>query len=131
MPCKKRFDWINLINKKEEGIAAFSIYNLYDVSQRREFIKCNKTEDKILVNFLNSFDGVRGSHDEVVNFQVDVCISTKKFFTTNGIVTFSIFYYIFRLKLSVLWWKTSLKNCRHLLVSWPLHHDSSHSIKTV
>ena len=50
------------------------------MSQHREFIEDNKTKDKILADFLNSFDGMRESHGEVANFQVDVCIIYKEVF---------------------------------------------------
>ena len=52
----------------EESIEASGVYNLYDVSQRNELIERNKTKDEVIVDFLNSFDGVKGSHDLVANF---------------------------------------------------------------
>ena len=67
----------------KEYIEAFNVFNLYDLYQHRKFIEGNKVKDNILAHFLNSFNGVKGSHDEAPNFQVDVCISKKKFFTTK------------------------------------------------
>ena len=81
---------------------------MYDVSQRNEFIERNKTKDEVIVDFLNSFDGVKGSHDEVANFQVDVYISTKKFFTTKLKTRIEKSSRKIEKSKSHLWWKTSL-----------------------
>lgn len=44
-------------------VDAADVYQLYDVSQHREFIEGTKTKDEILADFLNSFDGVKGNSD--------------------------------------------------------------------
>ena len=44
-----------------EDFESSGVYNLNDVSEHREFIEGNKAKDKILTNFLNSFDGVKGA----------------------------------------------------------------------
>ena len=48
-------------------IEAADVYNLYDVSQHREFIEGTKTKDEILADFLNSFDGVKGNNDGTIS----------------------------------------------------------------
>ena len=80
--------YINLIPKKEESFEVSGDYNCTICLSTGSTLK---VITKILDGFLKSFDGVRGSNDEVVNFQKDACISTMKFFTTNGILNFSIF----------------------------------------
>jgi Ca2+-binding EF-hand superfamily protein len=50
-------------------VEAADIYQLYDVSQHREFIEGTKTKDEILADFLNSFDGVKGNSDGVVSWE--------------------------------------------------------------
>ena len=64
----------------EGGFEISGVYNKYDASQHRYFFESGQTEDEILANFLNSFDGVRGSNGEVAIFQVDVCIIYKEVF---------------------------------------------------
>ena len=48
-------------------VEAKDVYELYDVSQHREFIEGTKTKDEILADFLNSFDGVKGNNDGVIS----------------------------------------------------------------
>ena len=57
----------SLMDRDGSGkIEAADVYNLYDVSQHREFIEGTKTKDEILADFLNSFDGVKGNNDGII-----------------------------------------------------------------
>ena len=59
-----------ILDKNGSGcIQASDIANVYDSSKNPEVIEGKKTHDQVLLEFLNSFDGLRGNNDGTISKQ--------------------------------------------------------------
>ncbi len=72
-----------LLDRQNTGYVSLKdIYNTYDVSKDKDFISGKKTKQQILLEFLNTFEGVQGNRDgaiskqEFVDYYTDLAMST-------------------------------------------------------
>jgi calcyphosin len=60
----------SMLDKNGSGcIQASDITSVYDTSKNPEVIEGKKTHDQVLLEFLNSFDGLRGNNDGTISKQ--------------------------------------------------------------